>query len=70
MDLVRFHLPAKLTKPRMPGEPCCGRSIPGPYLFLPFDSLLIPNHPLIPKLLSGRCTKPDPAVGARDEQII
>lgn len=73
MDLVRFHLPAKLAKPGMPGEPCCGRSIPGPHLFRPlpaFHSLLIPNHPLIPKSLSGHCTKPDPAVGAGTGQII
>lgn len=57
----------------MPGEPCCGRNIPGPQLFHPFlvvCSLLIPNHPLIPKSLSGRCTKPDPAVGAADGRII
>lgn len=72
-DLVRFCLPAKLTKPGMPGEPCCGRNIPGPQLFHPFlvvCSLLIPNHPLIPQSLSGRCTKPDPAVGAADGRII
>lgn len=70
---MRFCLPAQLTKSGMPGEPCCGRSIPGPQLFHPFlvvCSLLIPNHPLIPKSLSGRCTKPDPAVGAADGRII
>lgn len=72
-DLVRFCLPAKLTKPGMPGEPCCGCNIPGPQLLHPFlvvCSLLIPKHPLIPKSLSGRCTKPDPAVGAADGRII
>lgn len=72
-DLVRFCLPAKLTKPAMPGEPRCGRNIPAPQLFRPslvVCSLLIPNHPLIPKSLSGRCTKPDPAVGAAHGRII
>lgn len=57
----------------MPGEPCYGCNIPGPQLFRPFlgvCSLLIPNHPLIPKPLSGRCTKPDPAAGAADGRII
>lgn len=70
---MRFQLPPKLTKPGMPGEPHCRRRIPGPQLFHPlpaFCSLLIPNRPLIPKSLSGHCTKPDPAVGAGDGQII
>lgn len=35
-----------------------------------FRSLLSPNHPLVPKSLSGCCTKPDPAVGAGAGQII
>lgn len=68
---MRFQLPAKLTKAGMLGESCCGRSIPSPRLFHPlptFCSLLIPKHPLIPQ--SGGCTKPDPAVGAGDGQII
>lgn len=72
-NLVRFCLPAKLTKPGMPGEPRCGRNIPAPQVFRPslvVCSLLIPNHPLIPKSLSGRCTKPDPAVGATHGRII
>lgn len=64
---MRFCFPAKFTKPGMRGEPCHRRSIqrfPLPYF------LLIPNHPLIPNSLSGHCTKPDPAVGARDGQIM
>lgn len=38
MELVRFHLPAKLTKPGMPAEPCCGHSIPAPHLFHPLPA--------------------------------
>lgn len=72
MDLVRFCLLAKLTKARMPAEPSCGRSIPGPHRFHPlptFQSLLVANH-AHSQSLSGRCTKPDPAVGAGNGQII
>lgn len=69
-DLVRFCLPAKLTKPGMPGEPCCRHSIPLLHLFLASCSLPIPNHPLIPNSLSGCCTKPDPAAGAGNGLIM
>lgn len=54
----------------MLGEPCCRHSILGPSPLRSFHSLLIPNHPLIPKSLLGCCTKPDPAVEAGDGQII